>query len=105
MTPEQRMQIVASAYTSHTGEAWPGCKRQEFWLNLVDEVNRRPHMNGGSEQEEAVRKAYLEIVLGKVVSPPVEKQGTKAERLAAAENNAKAEPIDEPKGEKPAKRK
>jgi hypothetical protein len=81
MTSEQKAEIVRTAYESYTHEPWIKCGRQEHWENLVDEVNRRPHLTGSDAQEEHVRQTYLkvmaahqaadkgEIMLGKVTAP------------------------------------
>jgi len=83
MTPEQKIEIVRTAYESYTHEPWLKCGRQEHWENLVDEVNRRPHLTGSDAQEEHVRQTYLKVMA--------------AHR--AAEEKAKAAPVEDKSAE------
>lgn len=81
MTPEQKLEIVRTAYESFTNEPWAKSGRQEHWENMVDEVNRRPHLTGADSMEEHVRKVYHQVMFGVELKPPVVKP-PKVERLA-----------------------
>lgn len=96
MTPEQKLEIVRTAYESYTGEPWVKCGRQEHWENLVDEVNRRPHLTGAEPQEEHVRRTYYKVMLGRDLE--AEQKAAEAARIVREAEEAKAKAIAPAKG-------
>lgn len=95
MTPEEKAEIVRAAYESYTHEPWVKCGRQEHWENLVDEVNRRPHLTGCDVQEEHVRRTYYKVMLGRDLeaeAKAAEEARLAREAKAAEEAKAANEP-------------